>query len=633
MRAALAIRDFAVEHGIELRIGVTTGEALVNFDARPDRGETMATGDVVNTAARLQSAAPVNGILVSEQTNEATKDAIEYAEAEPVEAKGKAQRVPVWQALSAAPLQERAHTTPLVGRERELGKLRDALAGAQEERAPQHVTLVGEPGIGKSRLVYEIFQCNGDVVWRKGRCLPYGDGVAFWALGEIVKAQLGILESDSTERAEEKLVATVEDPWVAGHLRTLVGIGEERESLGDRRAEAFAAWRRFLTTLAEERPLALVLEDVHWADDGLLDFVDSPRGVGAGVSAARPLHGPAGAARAPARVGSDSHPALPALRRRDRTPAFLLDPDRRVRGPRRANGRQPPLCRAIRAAARRGRLSRATPHERAWHHRRSPRRPACGREGAAAGHCRYRRGVLERRRSDARRGRPLGDRGAPARARAASARSPGTLLLCRRRDRVRLPLTSSYGDVAYSEIPRTERAAKHGLAADWIESLGRSDDRAELLAHHFLAALEYAGAAGADSADVSARARLALRKAGERALALSAFAAAVRYYRAALELWPADDNERPYLLLRYGTALRWAEDRGENELAEARHLLAAAGDPGTAAEAEIMLADITVSSGQLERAAEHLDHASSLVSGPESHGRRPTSSAISPAFT
>ena len=144
---------------------------------------------------------------------------------------------------------------------------------ARDDRVPQLVTIVGAPGIGKSRLVYEVARADGGLAWRKGRCLPYGDGIAFWALGEIVKSHAGILESDPPGRAEEKLLAAVKDQWVAGHLRPLVGLGEERESLGDRRAEAFSAWRRFLTTLAEEQPLALVLDDIHWADDGLLDFV------------------------------------------------------------------------------------------------------------------------------------------------------------------------------------------------------------------------------------------------------------------------------------------------------------------------------------------------------------------------
>jgi len=211
VRAALAIRAFAEEDGIELRIGVTTGEALITLDARPDQGETMATGDVVNTAARLQAGAPVNGILVSEKTYEATKNAIEYEEADPVEAKGKAKPLLVWAALRARAriAIDRLHGSPLVGRARELDQVVDTLARSRVERQPQLVTVVGVPGIGKSRLVYELSQAvDRDpklVSWRQGRCLPYGDGVTFWALGEIVKAQAGVLEGDTAEVVEVKL--------------------------------------------------------------------------------------------------------------------------------------------------------------------------------------------------------------------------------------------------------------------------------------------------------------------------------------------------------------------------------------------------------------------------------------------
>ena len=172
-------------------------------------------------------------------------------------------------------------------------------------------------------------------------------------------------------------------------------------------------------------------------------------------------------------------------------------------------------------------------------------------------------------------------------------------------------------DVAYDEIPRGQRADKHLLAAEWVESLGRPDDHVELLAHHYLAALELAQATGREVNTLSGRARIVLRDAGQRALALSSFAAAVRHCERALELWPHNDPERPYLLLQYGTALRWAEDRGEPELAEARDGLIAAGDPGTAAEAELVLADIALNRGQHDRGREHLDRATVLVADLE----------------
>ncbi|HSI97285.1 MAG TPA: AAA family ATPase, partial [Gaiellaceae bacterium] len=290
VRAALAIRDFAVDERLELRVGVTTGEALVSLGASPSEGEGMASGDVVNTAARLQSAAPVNGVLADEATYRATRQAIEYGEAPSVEAKGKLEPISVWEPLAARSrfgIDVTHHArAELVGRERELSVLRDAFERARHERIPQLITLVAVPGMGKSRLVYELSKIvDADpelVTWRQGRCLAYGDGVAFWALAEVVKAQAGILERDTEQETAEKLRSAVDDAfvdetdarWIESHLRPLVGLESDTGLGGDRRGEAFAAWRRFLEALAEQRPLVLVLEDLHWADEGLLDFVD-----------------------------------------------------------------------------------------------------------------------------------------------------------------------------------------------------------------------------------------------------------------------------------------------------------------------------------------------------------------------
>ncbi len=290
VRAALAIRDFAAEESLELRVGITTGEALISLDARPDAGEGMASGDVVNTAARLQSAAPVNGVIVDETTYRATRAAIDYDEAAPVEAKGKSEPIPVWLATAAHSRfgVDVAHEarTELVGRERELGVVRDAFERARHERTPQLLTLVGVPGIGKSRLVYELHRIvDADpelITWRQGRCLAYGDGITLWALGEIVKAQAGVLEQDTPEDIATKVHQVVEDTLagsgdetrVEAHLLALLGLAGDAQLGGDRRNEAFAAWRRFLEGLAEQRPLVVVVEDIHWADESLLDFLD-----------------------------------------------------------------------------------------------------------------------------------------------------------------------------------------------------------------------------------------------------------------------------------------------------------------------------------------------------------------------
>src|SRR5919197_2823511 len=290
VRAALAIRDWIAEEGtLQVRIGINTGEALVNLGARPEAGEGMAAGDVVNTAARLQAVAPPNGILAGETTYRATAHTIDYLEPMSVEAKGKEVPIRVWDAVQArarfgvdvAP----RPTTPLIGRERELEQLKGSLTRARHQRSPELVTLIGVPGIGKSRLVTELFasiergeQDSELIYWRQGRSLPYGEGVSYWALAEIVKAHAGILETDSAKQAEAKLTRAVEAlieedvEWVRSHLLPLVGQGTDAASAS--RDEAFAAWRRFFEALAEQGPLVLVFEDIQWADDGLLDFIE-----------------------------------------------------------------------------------------------------------------------------------------------------------------------------------------------------------------------------------------------------------------------------------------------------------------------------------------------------------------------
>src|SRR5690349_12367665 len=181
VRAALAIRD-SVGDEFQIRTAVNTGEALVTLEAKPGEGDAMVAGDVVNTAARLQGAAPVNGILVGEGTYRATRQVIDYREVPPVEAKGKSEPVKAWEALGArsrfgTDVEEKLRT-PLVGRERERDLLADALARARTEQSAQLVTLVGVPGIGKSRLVAELFQilqAEEELTnWRQGRSLPYG---------------------------------------------------------------------------------------------------------------------------------------------------------------------------------------------------------------------------------------------------------------------------------------------------------------------------------------------------------------------------------------------------------------------------------------------------------------------------
>ena len=663
VRAALAIRDGLAELNeadpkleLQVRIAVTTGEALIAVGANPSEGEGMASGDVVNTAARLQSSAPVNGILVGETTYRATERAIEYREAEPVPAKGKVEPVKVWEVL-----EPRARfgvdiglrgRIPLVGREQELDLLLDALARVRTEGASQLVTLVGVPGIGKSRLVVELSAVVDEdpelIFWRQGRSLPYGDGVTFWALAEILKAQAGILETDSAEAALEKLRRTVQDlvsdrneaEWIESHLRPLVGLEEEPQVGGDRQPEAFGAWRRFFEHLAERSPLVLVFEDLHWADDGLLDFVDDlvewasavPLLV---VCVARPEL----LSRRPGWGGGKPNAttlSLSPLTREDtaRLVAALLEQavlpaelQAALLG--RAEGNPLYAEEYVRMLQDRGFLRR---EDGAWRFEGSDDLPlpesvqgivaarldalsaeekALVQDAAVLGKVFWAGAVASvggsERSAVEDRLRALGRKEFVRRERRSSVAGEDQYIF----------LHVLVRDVAYGQIPRARRAAKHLTAADWIASLStdRSEDRAEMLAHHYLSAIELTRATGQDTSELAEPARVALRDAGDRALALNAYVAAARFYRAALDLWPDEDVARPRLLLRLGATLFEAEAKGADILEEARDDLIAAGDREGAAEAEVLLGEHFGNQGLRDREQEHLARAVALVEG------------------
>ncbi|HET7807531.1 MAG TPA: AAA family ATPase [Gaiellaceae bacterium] len=639
VRAALAIRDWATDQGDELqvRVAVNTGEALVALDARPGEGEAMVAGDVVNTAARLQSAAPLNGVLVGVQTHRATADVFDYREAEDVVAKGKRRPVAAWEALQArarfgVDLTRRA-TTRLVGRTRELDLLVSALARVRAEHAPQLVTLVGVPGIGKSRLVFELFgdvdESSDLVTWRQGRSLPYGDGVTFWALGEIVKAQTGILESDRPEEAAEKLrraavsvaVDEAEATWLERHLRPLAGVGEESTSGPE---EAAAAWRRYLEALASERPLVLVFEDLHWADDALLDFVDSlvdrvarvPLLV---IGIARPEL----LQRRAAWGGGKPNATTLSLSPLSEDEAALLVGD--VLG-------KPVLEAGIQAEI----LARAGGNP--LYAEQYARALAEGGDLDALPETVQ--GIIAARLDalpeDEKRllqnaavvGKVFWSGAVEAVGSASRWEAEESLHRLERAEFVQRSRTSSVGseteyafrhvlirDVAYSQIPRAARVEKHRLTAAWIESLGRQDDQAELLAHHYLEALELAEAAGLDVAELGAQARFALRDAGDRAASLYAVVAAERFYDAALRLWPEHDLERARLLLRRAAPV-FSQAGGDAELlAEASAALEACGDLRRAARAELLLTRSLWHLGELDRRDEHQERAERLLAG------------------
>ncbi|MEP6681118.1 MAG: adenylate/guanylate cyclase domain-containing protein [Chloroflexota bacterium] len=622
VRAALAIRDWVEEEpDLQVRIGITTGEALISLDARPEAGEGMASGDVVNTAARLQTAAPVGGILVDQTTYRATDRVIGYAQVDPVEAKGKAEPVVVWrpvEALSRLGVDVRQHGgAALVGRGRELQVLTDALIRVKERAEPELITLVGVPGIGKSRLVYELLQevdRESDLVtWRQGRSLPYGEGVTFWALGEMVKAQAGILETDGAEETESKLQhathAVLSEPTEAErilrYLRPLVGLGTPGQ-LGQDRGQAFAAWRRFLEALAAERPLVLIFEDLHWADDNLLDFADYLLDWASGapmlvIGTARPEllarragwgGGKPNATTLSLRALSDTDTTALVRSLLDRA---VVPADVQAEVLARAGGN--PLYAEEFARMVAERVGKAATREQllpesiqgiiaARLDALPPAEKALLQAASVVGKL-FWRGSLEQITG------------------VSSADLDEPLHALERKEFIgREPRSSVAGedeymfrhvlmrDVAYSQIPRAGRAEKHRQAAAWIESLGaeRAEDRAEMLVHHYASALEFATAAAQPTDELVELAAAALRDAGERALGLNAPAAAAGFYARALELVPADHVDRPELLFGRATALHVAgDDERIPALEEACDALLAADNHERAAQAEQML--------------------------------------------
>ena len=652
VRAALAARDAVQELNdanpsldLHVRIAVNTGEVVVAIDLDPSGGEGMVAGDVVNTAARLQQAAPVDGILVGETTYRATERTIEYSESEPVRAKGKAEPIPVWEAVAArsrlgVDVQQRG-AAPLVGRAEELDWLTDGLARTLRERRTQLVTLVGVPGIGKSRLVWELAQVVDEdpeliVYWRQGRSLPYGEGVAFWAVGEMVKAQSGILETDSAEAAEGKLRETVADlipdaesaNWIESHLRPLVGLTGEEDPSGDRRDEDFAAWRRFFEALAERRPLVLIFEDLHWADDNLLDFVDHlvdwvndapllvigtarPEllerrpGWGGGKSNAAtvslsPLSEEETARLLASLLGQTVMPAelqAPLLARAGGNPLYAEEYARMVseRGVAPADGALPETVQGIVAA----RLDALSPEDKALIQDAA----VLGKvfwSGALAAMTGLQRWTVEE-----------------------SLHRLERKEFVRRERRSSVATETEYAfrhvlvrDVAYGQVPRADRAEKHRRAAEWIEALSSDrEDSAEMLAHHYSSALEFARAAGQDVDALTDRAREALREAGDRAYLLSAFGAASKFYEGAVELWPDDHPGRGELLLRYGRSnFLWAADVDVvSILQEASDLSLHSGSPEVAAEAEVTLGNLHWFRSERELARPHFEKAFALA--------------------
>jgi len=585
---------------LAVRIGIETGVAVVSVGAeRSEQG--IAIGDVVNTASRLQGVAPIGGILVGEGTHRLTRDLFDYEPLDPVQVKGKAEALPVWVAKAAhsrfgAELHHRP-STPFVGRQDELELLKHTFARAAREPSVQLVTLLGEPGVGKSRMIGELFSHLDDqpdlvAAWRQGRCLPYGEGVTYWALGQIVKAQAGILESDDAPTARAKLSASVEGlvedgaehEWLRARLAPLIGLADPQSDAVEQ-TESFSAWRRFLEAIASIRPLVIAIEDLHWAQPAMVEFVEHVLEWSTGfpmliVCTARPemlQRDPrwGGGMRNSVMVSLTPLSDEETLRLLDNVLAPDTGADVRALIAERAGGN--PLFAEEFARMLDERSEPAGAGQAATLSINAP-------ESLQAIIAARLDTLAAEQKSLVQDASVIGRVFWPSAVAAVGSTDLESVRAglheLAHRELVRpVRVSSMHGDteyafahalirdVAYGQIPRLARVDKHVAAAQWIERMAaeRLSDRAELLAHHYGQALELSRAAGSEAVDaLGVSTRRALMMAGENAMTLD-ISRATACFDEVLALLPADHPERASALYFKAEAVK---DAGRYEEAE-----------------------------------------------------------------
>ncbi|MEX0625860.1 MAG: adenylate/guanylate cyclase domain-containing protein, partial [Chloroflexota bacterium] len=290
VRAALDLVD-AVSHlghdgeKLSARAGVLTGEAAVTLGAS---NQGMVAGDLVNTASRLQAVATPGTVIVGEATRQSAESAIVFEPVGEQELKGKVSPVPAYRALRVVAQRGGVGRgdqleAPFMGRDSELRLVKDLFHAAPREKRPRLVSIIGQAGIGKSRLAWEFLKyidgIKMTVLWHQGRSPAYGEGISFWALAEMVRSRVGLLELDDAATTRAKLGVALETyvpddaerRWMGPRLEQLLGMADA-DTVG--RDDLFAAWRTFFERVAGDNTLVMVFEDLHWADPGQLDFID-----------------------------------------------------------------------------------------------------------------------------------------------------------------------------------------------------------------------------------------------------------------------------------------------------------------------------------------------------------------------
>jgi len=572
--------------GIEIRVGILTGEAAVTLGAT-DQG--MVAGDMVNTASRLQGVAPPSTVLVGEATMRAAGEGIAFAPVDDLILKGKVAPVPAWRAVRVVAQRGgvgRAEglEAPFVGRDEELRQLRDLFHATSREGRPRLVSVIGPAGIGKSRLAWEFLKYIDGLVegvwWHDGRSPAYGDGVTFWALGEMIRGRAGLQETDDEPTTRAALAAMLQEhvpdeterAWIEPALLALLGFEG-----GAGTDQLFGAWRTFFERLASSQAVVMVFEDLHHADPGLLDFIDhllewsrtSPILVvtlarpelldrrpdwGAGKRAFTSIHPEPLSVEQMRELLAGLVPGLPEaardtiVARADGIPLYAVEIVRMLLSQGRlvAEGgvyrpadalldlAVPETLTALIAA----RLDELDPADR-----------AIVADAAVLGQSFTLAGV------------------AAVAGEAPSTVEPRLRALVRRELLVqnidaRSPERGQYEfvqalirEVAYNTLARRDRKTRHLAAARFFEALG-ADELAGALAGHYLAALGYAPE-GPEADALAVQARLALRGAAERAASLGAHEQALTFLDHALEISPgaadqADLHERALGSARQG---------------------------------------------------------------------------------
>jgi class 3 adenylate cyclase/tetratricopeptide (TPR) repeat protein len=641
VRAALELLDAVGDlgPGIQIRAGVLTGEAAVTLGAV---GQGMVAGDLVNTASRLQSVATPGTVLVGDATQRATADAIAFEPAGEHVLKGKELPVTAWVAKRVVSKRKGMGRSdrleaPFVGRDPELRLLKDLFHATTREQRARLVSITGQGGIGKSRLAWEFLKYIDGVVegvwWHDGRSPAYGEGVTFWALGEMIRSRAGLLETDdaATTRAKvaemvaEHVPAEEERRWIEPSLLALLGVGEAPSGGRD---ELFRAWRTFFERLASTGIVTLLFEDLQWADAGLLDFIDHllewSRGVPILIiTLARPElleRRPGWGAGRRQFLALDLEPlteaamhdllaglapGLPAtavrsiIARADGIPLYAVETIRMLVSEGRlieADGRYDPVgdlgelavpesLHALIAA----RLDGLDASVRALLQDAAILGQSFTLQGLSAVCGEDQEALADRLRDLARAELIIED---------VDPRSPERGMFAFVQALIR--------EVAYSTLSKRDRRSRHLAAARFYESLG-DDELAGALAAHYFAAWE-ATPDGPEGDAIAIQARLALIAAADRAVSLGSPEGAVSFLDQALAV-TSEPRDRAVILEKAGRAASYAlhTDQAEAFLTEAIGLRRSLGDvPGRLATVAV-LSDTLLSAQRMGEAATLLE--------------------------